>query len=108
MEHGLPVQFAHQDYLQTLTEWGWLGGIAWAVLVFGGLGVSLTRLRTARLRPCTIEEGLLAGAWVALAGVMIHALVDFPLQIPSIQLYTAVLVGITWSRRGASGPIRSR
>jgi len=29
--------YAHDDYLQTLLEWGWIGGALWAVYLLGGL-----------------------------------------------------------------------
>ncbi|MFM8657561.1 MAG: hypothetical protein ACKOD5_10595, partial [Chthoniobacterales bacterium] len=32
----------------------------------------------------------------ALAGVSLHALVDFPLQISSLQLYTVIIAGLAW------------
>ena len=39
------------------------------------------------------------GLTIALAGVLIHALIDFPLQIASIQLYTVTLISILWSSK---------
>ena len=89
--------FAHQDYLQTLTEWGYLGSAGWAVLVLGAIGSSLLRAR--RYRDELSEAARVGhfGMLVALLGVLLHALVDFPLQIASIQLYVAVLLGLLWS-----------
>jgi len=35
--------FAHEDYLETWIEWGWLGCVVWGLLVFGGLARGLAR-----------------------------------------------------------------
>ena len=86
---------AHQDYLQTLIEWGWLGALFWAVLVFGGV------LRGARnlfqRRGDFTLRWLTLCSLLGLIGTLLHALLDFPLQIASIQLYFAVLLGFCWS-----------
>jgi O-antigen ligase len=85
-------RFAHQDYLQTLIEWGWAGAGVWAILFFGGLLRSFHFCRRMRSE----ENALLFTGGLALTGVALHALVDFPLQIASLQLYAAVYLGLGW------------
>ncbi|PYL26380.1 MAG: hypothetical protein DMF37_02405 [Verrucomicrobia bacterium] len=89
-------RFLHDDYLQTLLEWGVLGSSLWALLFFGGIAIAVRSYhrhgrawmpRRRLLQPLVI---------IALLGVAVHALVDFPLQIESIQLYVATYLGICW------------
>ena len=129
-------RFLHEDYLQTLLEWGWVGSALWALLFFGAILVairSLYRQRALRRRAAGKAEKLktemlkseselsssvsasqrfsvsvFSPAWsprrrlilplavIALGGVALHALVDFPLQIYSIQLYAATYIGVCW------------
>jgi hypothetical protein len=98
-------RFLHQDYLQTLMEWGWVGSACWAVLFFGAIWSVVATLRRRAVAPLTGRQRLfLTGAVVALGGVALHALVDFPLQIASLQLYVATYVGVCWgSARSAEG-----
>jgi O-antigen ligase len=98
-EHGVELngilRYAHQDYLQTLLEWGTVGFALWAVLVGGGIArVALYLWRGPAIR----REHALGLALTALSifGVLIHSLIDFPLQIASLQLITAVLLGQLW------------
>ena len=87
--------FAHNDYLQTLLEWGALGAATWALYFFGALALLVRGLKSDgwRQEDRTGAVGLLA----ALGGVALMALGDFPFQIASLQLDIAVLAGLAWS-----------
>jgi len=88
-------RYAHNDYLQTLLEWGWLGSIFWAVIFFGALAQLFINWR--RRRDLSTSDQVLAFvSALALCGVLAHAFVDFPLQIASLQLYAGVCVGFGW------------
>ena len=90
-------RFLHDDYLQTVTEWGWLGAALWAVLFFGGMIVALRRLNSSEAATWLPRRRLvLPLVLIALGGLAVYAVVDFPLQIASIQLYVATYVGICW------------
>jgi O-Antigen ligase len=98
---GHPVagswRFLHQDYLQTVLEWGWLGSILWGLLFFGGIAVGIRSYNRYATRDWMPRRRVLQPlAIVALAGVALHALVDFPFQIASIQLYIATYLGLCW------------
>lgn len=115
-------EHAHQDWLQAIIEWGWIGFAGWAV-VFGGAMVRLQRrmkeshqgrlLKEARRRRHTIEstgrrrrrrrahrthrtELSASGAWIALVLVLIHSLVDFPMQIPALQWLVVFYLAVAW------------
>jgi len=90
-------RFLHEDYLQTLLEWGWLGAILWALLFFGGITVAIRSYKEyARMEWTPRRRVLQPLAIIALIGVALHALVDFPGQIESIQLYVATYLGFCW------------
>ena len=91
---------AHQDYLQTLVEWGWLGAALWAVLL---PGVILVRAWDLVRTPAGIGDRLFVGATLAAVGsALVHAFGDFPLQIASLQLIVAVLTGLLWAETNRS------
>jgi O-antigen ligase len=93
-------RFLHNDYLQTLLEWGWIGGILWALLFFGGITISVRNYKEHARREWTPRRRILQPlVMIALMGVGLNALVDFPGQIESIQLYVATYVGFCWGSR---------
>jgi hypothetical protein len=87
-------EYAHEDYLETLVEWGFCGAAAW-FLLFGQ-----TVVRAAWRFWCwprhwdSNERRFTLACFLALGAILIHATVDFPMQIASLQLYTAVLLGL--------------
>jgi O-Antigen ligase len=94
--------FLHQDYLQTIIEWGWFGAAAWAVLFFGGIVNGVVELWRKGRRMLPRYRIVVRLAVIALSGVALHSLVDFPLQIASVQLYAAVCAGFAWGWRAPS------
>jgi O-antigen ligase len=115
-------EHAHQDWLQTILEWGWIGFAAWAV-VFGGAVVrlhrrmkesiqerlrkearqrrrtkeSITRRHKKRARLANRTELTASAAWIALVVVLVHSLVDFPMQIPALQWLVVFYLAVAWS-----------
>jgi hypothetical protein len=89
--------FAHEDYLQTVIEYGRVGAALWAVYFLGGMFLALVRAVTVQPGGTTARLGY-AACFLALAGIAVHSLVDFPLQVPSIRLYVAVFLAIAWGQ----------
>jgi hypothetical protein len=86
--------------LQTVLEWGWLGSSLWALLVFGGIVVGIRSYKKYAGSEWTPRRRVLQPlVIIALIGVALHALIDFPLQIASIQLYVATYLGLCWGSR---------
>ena len=100
-------RFLHEDYLQTVLEWGWLGSALWGVVFFGGIFVAIRNLRMPERAPGWRPRyrRFLPLIVLALLGVALHALVDFPLQIASLQLYVAVYLGICWGSSQWEGTV---
>jgi O-antigen ligase len=88
-------EHAHQDWLQAILEWGWIGFAAWGVVFGGALFRLRNRMRDAwRLRR---PELTTSAAWIALVVVLIHSLFDFPMQIPALQWLVVFYLGVAWS-----------
>jgi hypothetical protein len=95
--------YAHSDGLQTVQDWGYAGAGAWFVIFACGLLRAITGSRRHGRRPDENSILSAAGAF-ALAGVLLHAWVDFPLQILSLQLYTLVILGMVVGVPRAESP----
>jgi len=83
---------AHSDYLELAVEIGLPGAMfLFAVLgaAAGGCAVRLWRRRRER----AATDGLAAGCLLAAGGMLAHAAVDFPLQMPALAAVLAILLG---------------
>jgi len=81
-------RYAHDEYLQVLTDLGIVGaGLAAFLLVAGG------RLLW-RARASSPDRALWAGGVAAAVAFGVHSVFDFLWQVPAIPLMVAALVGL--------------
>jgi O-antigen ligase len=89
--------YAHQDYLQTVLEWGWLGTMWWTLLVAGGLYRAFqTYAQRVRFTSKT-ERHLVLAAILGVCATLAQSLVEFPLQVASLRLFFLVLLALCWA-----------
>lgn len=88
--------YAHEDYLQTVLEYGCVGAAIWSLFFFGGLAKAVRGSFNRHLRTDVRLE--CRAAALALGAIALHSLFDFPLQVYSIQLYVAVILAAVWIR----------
>lgn len=123
----MPFWVAHQDYFQTVVEWGFFGTGLWGIL-FGVAGLRLlvrsfaprqkgdgsarsgyesdaflTRLERAGKLFAQLPGGdsatLQTAAFTSVILTGLHATVDFPMQVPSLQLYFLIWIALGWKRK---------
>ena len=98
--------YAHDDYAQSVVEWGWGGGCLWAGWVLGPMVVLGCR---GQRNEWKLENRLMGAGLLSSVGlVAATAAVDFPLQIASIQFEVSVLLGLLWSCTGWESQPSSR
>ena len=94
---NLYYEYAHSDWVELLLEFGWVGGLPIAGWALVALGYPL-RERWNRSSP--IRRSLGSVLAIGILGCLIHAAMDFPLKIASIQL--------TWVALAALGAVGGR
>ena len=96
------IQFAHNDYLQVLSDGGIVGGAIalWFIIVIARAVMQVTRSADPFLR--ALGLGSAAGVFA----LLVHSLFDFNLQIPSNALLFLFLAAIV-SRAGAAVSLRT-
>ena len=89
----------HNDYLQFASEMGIFSSAAFLVLLFLYFKSGITYLVSSKNM---YSLGLALGCMVSIAGVAVHASMDFPFQIPANALTFWVILGLTVSMGRAS------
>lgn len=105
---GDEPEWTHNDYLNTLSDYGAVGFVLWAgaaaaVLTLGWRGVRAARRQTASGAPSLFAgwRWRLAG-WLGLVAFAVHLFVDFHTKIPALA-YLAGLVAALVLREPACG-----
>jgi O-antigen ligase/Flp pilus assembly protein TadD len=90
----------HNDYLNTLTDWGVVGiiivAIAQALLIAGGFQIWLSALRdeNALGEKRSSKLALVLGASIGLIAILAHSLVDFNMHIPANAIVAVMLMAL--------------
>lgn len=103
-------QWAHNEYLNTLSDYGAIGGV---LLLGAAAAVALGCLRAEprderRARRGLDAHGAITGLAIGLAAFAVHMLVDFQLKIPALGLAFAAVSGIVVGRFWRAPRGRSR
>lgn len=95
--------YAHNDYLQTLVEWGWAGTGLFAACIAGGcaiLGRELFLYRKVHSKRRFIH---LRCYLIAILVFLLHATIEFPFQIESLAVIFSIMLGVAWAAPGLRG-----
>jgi len=96
--HDRPV-WAHNDYLNTLTDYGAVGFVLWAgaglaMLVLGWQGIRRShRTGTLAANPLGLAKWRL-GLWLGLLAFALHLSVDFHTKIPALVFAAAIVMAL--------------
>jgi putative inorganic carbon (HCO3(-)) transporter len=90
------LEHAHNDYLEFLAEYGILGAVLPAGVVLLALWNAIITLHTRRSQ---FARGIGFGALMAITAMLIHATVEFNLQIPAYAATFLVILTIPWHAR---------
>jgi O-antigen ligase len=92
--------YAHNDYLNTLCEWGVAGAAlvaaAWALLYWGAFKAmrAVRKDRQDLKSKSSDRAAFVVGAGVGLAGLLLHCLVEFNMQIPATAITAVTLMAL--------------
>jgi O-antigen ligase len=99
LDIGQTFQFVHNDYLQIWVEFGLVGLVLLGAVIVTALAMIHRARRAAPADPLPLACG------AALAGVFVHAAVDFPLYIPFLLLLVGLWLGALSAQGGSSASV---
>jgi O-antigen ligase len=93
--HDIPDYYdhVHNDYVQSLTDTGFIGGALYGLLVLASFACAI--LAQARRRD-PLARGVAFGAAMGIIAIGIHSTVDFNLQIPANAFIFTILLALGW------------
>ncbi|MDG1358355.1 MAG: O-antigen ligase family protein [Akkermansiaceae bacterium] len=95
--------YAHNDYMQTLVEWGWLGTSVLAACIGGGFLLLARELFFHRNDHSKKRFIHLRGYLLAMSIFLVHALIEFPFQIESLAVVFSIMLGVAWASPALRG-----
>lgn len=99
VQPDIPARYAHNDYLQALSELGIIG-LCLVVWVYGAIW--RIAYRNFRNSPDPLVRGIGLGSMGALGAIALQEITDFGLYIPGVSLTAALLVGLNLRLRYSS------
>ena len=102
---GTRTVFTHNDYINTLSDYGLVGACLVAFFWIGVMGLLWRRGRT---RGEGTESDVLAAlGWGVVTAMLVHAWVDFNFHVPGTAISCFMLLGfataVTWPERSSAG-----
>ncbi|NDA26494.1 MAG: hypothetical protein EBZ05_06615 [Verrucomicrobia bacterium] len=101
IDYQTRAKWTHNDYVNTLSDYGWVGFSLVALFWLGVMAVFFRRARSRHSGPKT--DALIGLGWGICAAMLVHAFVDFNFHIPATAISCFLLLGLatatTWSER---------
>ncbi|MBT8038346.1 MAG: O-antigen ligase family protein [Verrucomicrobiae bacterium] len=89
--------YSHNDPLQTLVEWGWLGSACFTTIIAGALYFLIRNIFYHKDKHPQHRVIFMRGYLIAISTFLIHSNIDFPFQIESLAITFSIMIGVAWA-----------
>ena len=90
----LNFEHAENEYVEVLTDAGWIGLVALLGTMASGCFIILQRWRE---RHNTFVVSFTVGGITAFSAIIVHSLLDFNMRVPANALLMTVILALTWA-----------